>query len=152
LVKVVRVLCSSLSLKLSVSLVEEADTPLRIPIRLSAITATTSVISRSAPLLFNTIFPYSSSLKMGETTLEEPRHVDQCAQCERVEELTQVPRNREIGSWSSENSVIAKFAFWAFLEVRCLLESIEKDASWAFWAQQRAYATASYNDMFAPLG
>ena len=39
-----------------------------------------------------------------------------------------------------------------FSKVRCLLESIEKDASWAFWAQQRAHATASYNDMFAQLG
>ena len=34
--------------------------------------------------------------------------------------------------WNSQ-----KFASGAFSEVRCLLESIEKDASRAYWAQQR---------------
>jgi hypothetical protein len=44
------------------------------------------------------------------------------------------------------------FALTEFSEVRCLLESIEKDASRAYWAQQGAHATANYNDMFGQLG
>jgi hypothetical protein len=35
-----------------------------------------------------------------------------------------------------------------FSEVHCLLESMEKDASRAYCAQQGADAMASYNDMF----